>query len=627
MLRKLNLRGRFNLLIALPLLTLLAVGGMAWWNTTASGRALNALHHHSERQLPLERLERLIGGTLNTLVQQIARNSIGWDPALDQLTRLHDRFEALWEQHLDQLSTSERERVEHLHRGTVEGLRSALSELSRLLVDRDRTRLRLFIVNDYDALTLPYLEILRARIAQRQFIAGQHYQAARNAVQQRTWLTLGLLGLGLLLISVVWHAVQHSIMQPVGRIATVARAVALGDYNPRVGFSGRDELGKLGQALDRVLDEQHAHKRELTEKRTQPKESTQQESVTAPAPLSPTTPPPDILERLRPQLQQLGQGDLSVHLPTGDDTLAPLTSALDQLLQRVIGTLHEAHRLAAQITGQPLESSAEREPPSGNDKLSEIALISELSGTLDTDLKSLAELAHIGGQAIDTAARNNQAALSAIRQHANDAPKTHHETPEETRKQVEKLRHHATGILSLGSDLTAAAEQARILELNANLRSTVDHNSHTLQRELKALARALRRSEQQLLELGNRVETDADALLAHLAERGSLSNTPTNDLQEVVARLTEAHHALAESTSALHQITAESRALTRTSGQLLVHSMQWRTDHEQLLQRMQGRLAQTDTLTRTARVLQQRLQTFRLPAEQNERDSLPIKPA
>ena len=72
MLRKLNLRGRFNLLIVLPLLTLLVVGGMAWWNTTASDRALNTLHQHSERQLPLERLERLIGATLNTLVQQIA---------------------------------------------------------------------------------------------------------------------------------------------------------------------------------------------------------------------------------------------------------------------------------------------------------------------------------------------------------------------------------------------------------------------------------------------------------------------------------------------------------------------------------------------------------------------------
>lgn len=607
MLRKFSLRGRFILLILVSTLMLLIVGSAAWWNASVFGQDMTALRSYNERQQPLRQLAGLIEDELGSTVNAVALGMLGWELAREQLTELHDRFEALWQRHLDSLSAAERTRVDYLHQGTLDSLRHGFSELSRLVDARDRVQLRLFAINDFDALILPYLETVQARIGQLHFTAMQHYRAAHTAAQQRIWVVFGLVALGLGLVLVIGLMVQRSIMQPIGRIATVAKAVTVGNYSVRVGFSGRDELGKLGQALDRLLDDHHDSRTESEQDNLQLKTA---------------------LEQLQQNLQQLGQGDLRARLPTDEDATATLAAPINQLTERAVTTLQQIHQLSERIDGQiqQLRTDANALTESTRSGLGEVATLSELSGTLDAALKELDEIARAGDQAAGQALQSSQRALEATRTQGDDDTPDPQDRINALRQRLTQLQTCSADIALVVEDFSAAAKQARILGINAGLRANADDNDHPETIDLKGLARSLARSEQLMGKLGQRLQSETGKLLDTLPSSESRDRDSHVPLAETSAQLQTAHQATAELASAVQHIAADLQARTRTSGQLLVSSTQLHASTEESLQQLQNQLTRIDALTEHARSLQQVLQAFRLPSERTESEPLPLKP-
>ena len=64
------------------------------------------------------------------------------------------------------------------------------------------------------------------------------------------WASLAALTLALLLS--FW--LTRRVLKPLSRMAAVTRRLASGDYGARVGIGGEDEIGRLGQAFDRMAD-------------------------------------------------------------------------------------------------------------------------------------------------------------------------------------------------------------------------------------------------------------------------------------------------------------------------------------------------------------------------------------
>lgn len=72
-----------------------------------------------------------------------------------------------------------------------------------------------------------------------------------NAVHRYLiWASLLALGLALVLSFLL----TRRVLKPLSRMADVTRRLAAGDYSARTGLSGEDEIGRLGQAFDRMAD-------------------------------------------------------------------------------------------------------------------------------------------------------------------------------------------------------------------------------------------------------------------------------------------------------------------------------------------------------------------------------------
>lgn len=64
------------------------------------------------------------------------------------------------------------------------------------------------------------------------------------------WGSLVALAFALLLS----YALTRRVLRPLSRMLAVTRSVAAGDYSARVGMRGEDEMGRLGQAFDRMTE-------------------------------------------------------------------------------------------------------------------------------------------------------------------------------------------------------------------------------------------------------------------------------------------------------------------------------------------------------------------------------------
>ncbi|MCB2217507.1 response regulator [Desulfofustis glycolicus] len=128
------------------------------------------------------------------------------------------------------------------------------------------------------------LHIYHPVIRDGEQVAGIVLVASMRRVQRQVILTALMMAGGVGLFLVITHfaarRLQHSITEPVSRLAVTARRIAeLGDYSVRVERAGRDEIGGLIEHFNSMLDaiqvrdselHQHRHNLELiVEERTE----------------------------------------------------------------------------------------------------------------------------------------------------------------------------------------------------------------------------------------------------------------------------------------------------------------------------------------------------------------------
>ncbi len=584
MLRKLNLNQRFGLLILVPALILLIVGSFSAWTALVSSRHIDTLQQQQQRQHPLPALADLISTELTTITYTVTLNRLGWEPALDQLTGLHDRFESQWQRYLGTLPAGERSELENRYRTPLVELRRAFSELSRLLENRDRPQLRLFVINEFDGLIQPYLDAINRQMQQQQAATLAQYQTLQATQQGRAWISLGLAVLGVGLVVALSWVVQQSIMQPIRRIASVARSVMIGDYSVRVGFSGRDELGKLGQALDRLLDDQH-------DQRNKSKEERDRVQAT--------------LDILQQHVQHLEQGNLNTRVPTDDDLTRTLAQSMNrftaglatqwQPLSQLVEDIHQ-HNQAVRSSTDALAATTD---------LSGFGQLAELSGSLQDDLKHAAKLSHACSTVAAETQRNSGAAIEALQELialTPDQPLEH-----VLQQHLEKLQTQTTAIQALTVDFSEAAEQAQMLSINGELRRNADGHYDPMSGSLKSLARALKRTQQLLIPLSERVHGAAHHVLLKVQESATHTQSAIPLLHTSQQRVQRCHEAIEKLVHTIDKISVNLYQQSSGSEQLLLHSADLQARVEHMQQALQEHLNHTATLSQYVGDLHQRV--------------------
>ncbi|MDX1605079.1 MAG: methyl-accepting chemotaxis protein [Candidatus Competibacterales bacterium] len=610
MLRKLTLRIRLLLLIAVQALVLLVIGGTGFVSLNVANDSLTRLNDNINDQLAVNRLAEIVRRNLLSTTNDITLGAITWEEAGQRLVQARDSFENGWNNYFAELQPAEETFVRALHQPSLDAVRTALEVLQDLFKARDRARLNLFMTNDFYRLIAPYFDILQARAGQQQFVSQQAYRAAQDDNRRLLYASIGVAGLGVLLAGALGLAIYRSVARPVGRITQAVQAVAQGNYEARTEVRGRDELGVLGQAFDQLLQERVA-----TLART---ERENEQINTA------------VIQLLQ-AVYRLSRRDLTVHVPVTEDVTGPIADALNLLTAETAKVLSQVTRVADDV------AAASGKVKRDSDRVLEVAEqeLQAISHTI-TELKMavaamnrIAELTELCDHAADIANRATETALTSVTRSVNGINATH-DSMRETEKRIKRLGERSQEVSSIVDIINSIAERTHILALNASMHAAsageAGRGFAIVAKEVQRLAGNAREATSQVATLVGNMQTETsdtvntmNTAIAQVIEGSRLAKAAGEQMQ----RTRDSTGDLVES---VQQIAASSREQARTTTALLDRAELTEQSTRQTQQRLQEQREQTENLVRYARELVNSVRVFELPPTGNGLPSGPKDP-
>jgi len=276
---------------------------------------------------------------------------------------------------------------------------------------------------------------------------GEHISASTATMTRMLWI-------GALLATAIAIALAmltaRSVTQPVWRLVEHVERVGQGDLKGRCDVSSRDEVGQLGEALNRMtgdLERLNAETERQVEQARQAQQDLQQK-----------------VDRLLETVRHLAEGDLTQAIPVkGSDAIGQLGEGIERLA-------HELSRNMAAIAenAHTLAASAEELSATAQEMASTSEETSRQAGTA-------AAAAEQVGQSVRTVANSGSdmtASIKEIAKNAQDATKVTTaavQVSTTASQTIAKLGDSSMEIGKVIKVITSIAEQTNLLALNATI--------------------------------------------------------------------------------------------------------------------------------------------------------------
>jgi methyl-accepting chemotaxis protein len=242
-------------LIGIVLMLVLGAGSLAALSRTNAD--LDTLYN--DRIVPLQTLKRLADAYAVNVIDAVNKANAGMVPAQEALKLVQDARRDInndWRAYTSTLLTEEESRIvreaEALFRpanDAIDRLEAALRGMSGNV----RGQLDLFdgpLYLPVDPIGGKVSELIELQLR----VAAEINQSAAAQYQWVRGLTVGLVGLALLVSALAGWLITRSITQPIAEAVQLAEAVASGDLTRRIAARGRDELAALLRALGAMND-------------------------------------------------------------------------------------------------------------------------------------------------------------------------------------------------------------------------------------------------------------------------------------------------------------------------------------------------------------------------------------
>ena len=305
--------------------------------------------------------------------------------------------------------------------------------------------------------------VAKAGKAERAFVAGTTADADATYVLWRNGLALMVL-LGMGSAFAMAFLIGRSVSKPLRRMMTMVEGVQAGDLGSRTGLESRDEFGRLGQALDDMVEALERNQAEIQES-SRALEGAMDEARSAAATAEERraylqTRVDVILEAMR----GLSQGNLRAHLEAeGDDAIARLFAGfndtvehLRELMGRVRGAAEAASATSARIRSASQDLTRASDSTSTNAQ-NAMAASTQVNGSM----QMVASAAEQMTGSIREISERLQQGLRVNRQAAERA--------EAAVKLVDELDASSRDIGEVVEVINAIAEQTNLLALNATI--------------------------------------------------------------------------------------------------------------------------------------------------------------
>jgi len=251
MLPRLSILVRLLLLLAVPLAALMIVGLSGLASINATGATTAELQTRLQLQAQLEELRDATNAATQSGNAWL-NSQTDTKTSLETLSAARSRFEKATDAYIQALPANERQSAEQALKPTLAAVGAALGRLQDSMLDNNAAAARVVMMTDLSSAAATANE----RIATIQSADRERTQRIINATQARgsSFFTLNaVLGFsGLALALLFGFYIGRSITAPVQKLTDTVRAVAAGNIDARAKVGGYDEIGVLGDALDKL---------------------------------------------------------------------------------------------------------------------------------------------------------------------------------------------------------------------------------------------------------------------------------------------------------------------------------------------------------------------------------------
>jgi methyl-accepting chemotaxis protein len=432
-------------------------------------------------------------------------------------------------------------------------------------------------------------------------VTGLSTAEAGAPVRALTWSTL----LRAALITAVVLAVVGALMvlfvrrfmRPIDTLHGTVQQVAGGNSTARTRLAQPDELGELGRAFDKLLDER------IAQLETMARENEQlNNSVIA------------LLETVF----QLSNKDLTVRAAVTEDVIGTLSSSINQLSDETGRTLAEVRRIADEVrsASEDVNTQAgqvDRTARGERQRLEQMAEHLQRSTTQLGEVVALTErsnrTAEQAGSATDTALRSVAATVRGMDQLRDSIS--------ETEKRFKRLGERSQEISAAVSLINTISERTHVLALNASMQAATAGEAGrgfaVVAEEVQRLSESSRQATQQISQLVQNIQIETNETIYTMNRLISQVVTQSDQAQQAGEQMDLTRQTTAELVALVQQIAAFSRQQALMAQELQQSVGQLNQGSEATVSAIGRQSESTQTLVRNSQKLAEAVAQFTLP--------------
>src|SRR5215510_11319473 len=394
------------------------------------------------------------------------------------------------------------------------------------------------------------------------------------------------------------------------RLQSTVQAVTAGDLEARAKMSQGDELGKLGNAFDALLDERVSRQAEIERERAARLADAEQEN--------------EILNNsvmaLLQAVAQLSQRDLTIKVPVANDVTGPVADALNMLADETAKVLVDVTHISSAVAtaSRTVKTQSDTVVTLANTEREQVVQTADQLAAAADAMNHIADLAQTCNTVAEQAIQRTQVALETVTSTVGGI-NTIRDTIRETEKRIKRLGERSQEISGAVNLINSIAERTHILALNASMHAAsageAGRGFAVVAEEVQRLAENARQATEQIANLVRNIQTETidtvttmNTVISQVVEGSRLAEQASEQMrvtQETTSELVTSVRQIAAGSQSQAQVSNE---LRNRAGQIVESTLQTR-------QQLEEQDIQTTSLLDYASRLVQAVRVFRLPGQ------------
>ena len=244
---------RLLLLIGVLTLTFMATGAVTLVGMSDMSNDTEQLNDKTSVAANISKIASSLRFHFVEVSQQLSNGALTWQEAAQLLEKGADEFERSWAVHeAAHLKKGENEFFTDAFGVEVGLIKLGFQSLSAIVDDESRGQLSLFLLNDAEGYSAPFLNAADALFGLESAAAQKVFEASQGNAQLYLIISVIVVIVGLLLAVTLGPIIYLSITSPIKSISGVVERVSRGDLDARTDLESKDEIGQLGNAFDSI---------------------------------------------------------------------------------------------------------------------------------------------------------------------------------------------------------------------------------------------------------------------------------------------------------------------------------------------------------------------------------------